>query len=194
MIRILFLPFITIALSWLVGTGQPESDSNTGPITYPKHLTGTFTGGFGEETCRSCHFDFDLNPEKGSLDIADIPDNISKGEKIDIEISVEREELGAAGFQLSARYKDGSQAGRFKIEDKKRIMFSEVVPDSLQYVQHSKIGSNPVGKNKNRWTVTWQAPDSISGPVLLNIAANAANGDQSEFGDYIYTEEMEMEL
>jgi hypothetical protein len=159
---------------------------------YPEHLTGTFTGGFGEETCRSCHFDYDLNPDGGSLFVSGIPAELSAGELIDITITVERDEMGAAGFQLSARYEDGLQAGKFKVGDNDRIMFSDAAPDSLQYIQHSNKGTNPSAENKTSWTVRWQAPNSIEGPVTFSIAANAANGDQSEFGDYVYAKEFQV--
>lgn len=172
------------------GQPEPETIQEMPPNVYPEHLTGTFTGGFGEETCRSCHFDYDLNPEEGSLSVSDIPEKLSAGEKFEIVISVKREELGAAGFQLSARYEDGSQAGEFLIENNSRIMFSSEVPDSLQYVQHSREGTNPSDENKNSWTLRWQAPESPKGPVIFNIVSNAANGDQSEFGDYIFAKEI----
>ncbi|GAA5522641.1 hypothetical protein Asal01_02603 [Fodinibius salicampi] len=168
------------------------SHGNGAEIPYPEHLTGAFTGGFGEETCRSCHFDYDLNPGGGSLEITGIPAKISGKERIHIEITVEREALGAAGFQLSARYPNGQQAGSFDIAGKDRMMYSRTVPDSLEYVQHSEVATDPTEENSGSWTLTWVAPESVSGPVFFNIAANAANGDQSEFGDFIYAQEIKV--
>lgn len=162
-------------------------------IPYPEHLTGAFTGGFGEETCRSCHFDYDLNPEGGSLNVTGIPKKISGRERLNIEVTVEREALGASGFQLSARYPDGSQAGSFDIAGKDRIMFSTSVPDSLEYVQHSEAGTEPTEENSSSWILIWKVPESVSGPIIFNIIANAANGDQSEFGDFIYAREIKVQ-
>lgn len=196
MLRLFGLPVLTLlmAFSFAEFDSQLEikSQNETSNKGYPEHLTGTFTGGFGEETCRSCHFDYDLNPDGGSLSVTGIPEKVSAGEEVNIQIAVKREELGAAGFQLSARYKDGTQAGQFFVEGDNRIMVSDDTPDSLQYVQHSSEGTNPSGGNKNSWTVRWQAPNSIEGPVIFNIAANAANGDQSEFGDYVYAKEFQV--
>ncbi|MGM0546573.1 MAG: choice-of-anchor V domain-containing protein [Bacteroidota bacterium] len=196
MVRLITLPIFTLLLGVLFSGFNDLSEAEKAPddneIAYPEHLTGIFTGGFGEETCRSCHFDYDLNPEGGSLSVSGIPEKISEGEQIEIQIEVKREELGAAGFQLSARYEDGSQAGSFDIEKNERLMFSDEVPDSLQYVQHMNEGTNPSEENKNRWMGRWQAPESPKGPIIFNIAANAANGDQSEFGDYIYADEIEV--
>ncbi|PAU94756.1 hypothetical protein CK503_04590 [Aliifodinibius salipaludis] len=195
MLRIFALPFLTLMIAFIFAEfDQPEFESTkaiSGSV-YPEHLTGAFTGGFGEETCRSCHFDYDLNPDGGSIVVSGIPTELSAGESIEISITVEREDIGAAGFQLSARYEDGTQAGQFFVEGDDRLMFSNDVPDSLQYVQHSSKGTSPSGENKNSWAIRWQAPDSTKGPVIFNIAANAGNGDQSEFGDYIYAKEFQV--
>jgi hypothetical protein len=43
-----------------------------------------------------------------------------------------------------------------------------------------------VAADTARWTVLWTAPES-GGEVRFNGAANAANQDDSQFGDYIYT-------
>ena len=193
MFRLFAFPVLTLVMAFTFAELDLQQGSELTkegpPSSYPEHLTGAFTGGFGEETCRSCHFDYDLNPDGGSLSVTGIPGEISVKQTIKIKITIEREELGAAGFQLSARYKDGSQAGTFLIEDESRLMFSDAVPDSLRYVQHTNEGTNPSKENKNSWMVRWQAPKSPQGPVIFNIASNAANGDQSEFGDFIYTKE-----
>lgn len=190
MTRLLVFSLLTLLMGVSLSEKPPLERKE---ISYPEHLTGAFTGGFGEETCRSCHFDYDLNPEEGSLSITGIPKRISEKERIDIEITVERETLGAAGFQFSARYPDGSQAGSFDIAGNNRIMFSTSVPDSLEYVQHSASGTEPMEENSNSWKLIWKTPESISQPVIFNIAANSANGDQSEFGDFIYAREIKVE-
>lgn len=187
MIRLALLPIATLVCSLLIGGGIPAPEP--AQVFYPEHLTGAYTGGFGEETCRSCHFDYNLNPEEGKLTVSGFEDKVSAGQQVQIQINVEREELGAAGFQLSARYENGKQAGNFELGNNERIMFSKSVPDSVQYLQHTGEGSKPGTNNSQTWTVTWEAPDSVAGPVIFNLAVNAANGDQSEFGDFIYSGE-----
>lgn len=65
-----------------------------------------------------------------------------------------------------------------------------MVPDSLQYIQHSPKGTEILTDNSARWIVRWKAPNSISDSIIFNITANAANGDESEFGDWIYVKEI----
>lgn len=193
MVRLVVLPAVTVWIAFIFTLSEkPFLSVSDGKAAYPEHLTGTFTGGFGEQTCRSCHFDYDLNPDDGHLSVSGISGSISEGESIEIMIRIEREALGRAGFQLSARYADGKQAGNFNLGEDDRIMFSNAVPDSLEYIQHSNNGSKPLKANNTSWTVTWEAPESLAGPVIFNLAANAANGDQSEFGDFIYTKEIKV--
>lgn len=191
MIRLLVLPVLTIAMAVSLSEDPPVTIPKS-KVAYPEHLTGSFTGGFGEETCRSCHFDYDLNPDGGSLSVSGIPKTITAGDSINIAITVKRNELGRAGFQLSARHENGSQAGHFDLAANSRVMFSEAVPDSLQYVQHSSSGSNVGDEKKNSWVIKWIAPDKLDEGVIFNITANAANGDQSEFGDFIYAKEIKI--
>lgn len=196
-IRLFVFPALTLLISFL-WAGEPSVPASDVRVSdkegaYPEHLTGAYSGGFGEETCRSCHFDYDLNPDDGRLVVSGIPGRISGGENIEIQIRLERKELGRAGFQLSARYSDGKQAGHFDPGADDRIMFSKAVPDTLEYIQHSQRGSEPLSEHKTSWSLTWVAPDSLAGPVVFNIAANAGNGDQSEFGDFIYAEEIKVD-
>ncbi len=190
MYKLILLPFFTLIAGVVFGPNQPSESSRPDINSYPEHLTGAFTGGFGEETCRSCHFDYDLNPDGGSLSVAGIPKTIDTGQSLTITITVNRKELGKAGFQLSARYPDGRQAGHFDIKNNDRIMETKSISDSLQLVQHAGTGTDPTGPEKTHWQITWKAPDTIADTIIFNIAANAANGDQSEFGDYIYAEEI----
>jgi hypothetical protein len=57
----------------------------------------------------------------------------------------------------------------------------------IQYAQHLRTGTALVAADTARWTVLWTAPQGGAGAVRFNAAANAANEDDSQFGDYIYT-------
>lgn len=179
---IILFPFI-VGLS--IQADKPEP-SVSEPFSYPEHIAGAYTGGFGEDSCHSCHFDYDLNPGDGSLEII-APDLYRPGEPHEIEINVQREDIGKAGFQMTARFENGSQAGRFELNDK--LTETPGIDNELQYIQHG-IGEVTAEGGSKTWAVIWNAPEEKTGPVYLNIAVNAANGDDSEFGDWIYVDEL----
>lgn len=182
--KVILIPALTFSAGFLFSISEKEPTRST--IPYPEHLVGAYTGGFGEETCRSCHFDYDLNWDEGSLSVNGLPSEVKEGYTYEFQITIKREDLGKAGFQFSARFSDGSQAGEFLVEDNPDLMLTKEVPDSLQYLQHSEQGALPEGEGENSWYITWKAPEPVSDTIHFHISANAANGDQSEFGDWIY--------
>ncbi len=142
-----------------------------------------YTGGFGEETCHSCHFDRPLNDSAGSVTISGLPHVYSPDSLYRLAIGVTRSGLGRAGFSLSARFEDGTQAGVFKGPDS--LLGFSAGPSGVTYATHTSLSSQVAGDSA-AWALDWQAPSEGSGPVQMNLAANAANGDDSEFGDLIY--------
>jgi hypothetical protein len=188
--KVILLPVLTLGAGFFFALYEKNAGLENIHTEYPEHLTGTFTGGFGEQTCHSCHFDYDLNWNEGKLIVEGIPGKLSRGETYQIKVIVRREKLGKAGFQLTARFKNGVQAGSFLISDNQRVIRTEKVPDSLQYIQHSVNGTEPQSKRESYWVIQWIAPEVITDSVVVNISANAANGDQSEFGDWIYNREI----
>ncbi len=185
--KLVLIPVLTLGAGLFISMG--ESSGKQGRVLYPEHLTGTFTGGFGEETCHSCHFDYDVNWKEGKLTVTGVPVKVQPGMMYELEIEVRREDLSKAGFQLSSRFGNGTQAGSFQVKENERLMLTKQAPDSLQFLQHSNIGTEPVEETLNCWTVQWKAPDIIADSIYFHISANAANGDQSEFGDWIYVQE-----
>lgn len=151
------------------------------------------TGGFGESTCHSCHFENPIDEESGSLTLAGVPDLYSPGATYRLEITLERPGLERGGFQLAARYSTGElqgrQAGRFeKLDD--RIELPQPGADQIQYVQHSTAGSSASAVDTLTWTVRWLSPTESQAPVVFHLAANAGNDDDSQFGDFVYTKEL----
>ncbi len=64
--------------------------------------------------------------------------------------------------------------------------------DGVTYAQHTEAGSAPTAPGTVSWTVEWRSPAAGTHaaravPVVFHAAANAANDDASEFGDFIYT-------
>jgi len=186
LLAIIFAPII-VGLSMPEKNVSPESYSNL--KLNPEHLDGAFTGGFGEETCRSCHFDYDLNMDGGDLSLDGVPESYEEGKEYDITVTLKAEQLEVGGFQLTSRFEDGSQAGDFSW-DGEHLMFTPSVSDEVKYLQHSADGTKPNSENEIQWTFTWTAPEANDEKVILNIAANSGNDDDSSFGDWIYAKEL----
>lgn len=193
MIRFFTQLLIAIIIPVLAGFSFPhrttEQASNNGNHVYPDHLPNALTGGFGEETCHSCHFDYDINHEGGSLTVEGLEEKYVAGKQYELVVTVESERLEKGGFQMTARFEDGTQAGQFEWTGD-RIGFTPSVSDTIQYLQHTAAGTNPTAEKEVRWSFVWEAPRNDSGPVIFNIAANAGNDDLSPFGDWIYVREI----
>ncbi len=185
MIRLFSILLFSGLLAVWVRPAEPEYKDSGSSHFYPELLPGTFTGGFGEDSCHSCHFDYPLNPQDGSLHVEGIPESYRAGKSYTISIHLKRDGLGQAGFQMSSRFEDGSQAGSFSANSD-LLQFTET-DKSTQYIQHSAKGSKTTARTSSGWEVRWTAPETAAGPVIFNIAANAGNGDASAFGDFIYT-------
>lgn len=181
-----------ISVPFLVGIFMPEADSAPKKYAFdlnPDPIQGPFTGGFGEETCRSCHFDYDLNMEGGSLEIRGLSDTYKPDNDYEITVKVESEQLEVGGFQITSRFEDGTQAGSFDW-DGDHLMYTPNIEGEVKYLQHSLESTEPTKERSVEWTFTWKAPDSNSSPVIINIASNAGNDDDSSFGDWIYAKEI----
>jgi hypothetical protein len=146
------------------------------------------TGGFGEPSCQQCHFDNPLNAPGARLGVSGFPRSYTPGRRYAIAVRLERPGLARGGFQLAVRYADGGpaglQAGRLAAPDN-RVKVIEAGDPAVQYAEHTPAGTAATSGSLG-WRVTWTAPAGAGGPVVLHVAANAANDDQSALGDFIY--------
>lgn len=143
------------------------------------------TGGFGEMTCYQCHWDNSLNDTAGQISLSGVPETYTPGERYPITVAIAHPELVKGGFQMSARFEDGRNAGALLSPDE----LTEAIPDDggrITYIQHTSMGSRTAAKGQARWNMEWTAPQG-GGPVVFHLAGNASNGDSSPLGDYIYT-------
>jgi hypothetical protein len=156
---------------------------------YPEGAPPGFAGGFGEQSCHGCHFHAEPNSPPGRATLSGVPERFVGGQRYDLTVTVERPGMKLAGFQLTARAKnDGAQAGQFAASaaDAERIGLE--VQNNVQYVNQKKQGST--SGEAVRWSLTWTAPHADQ-PVMFHLAANAADGDGSAEGDYVYTATLE---
>ena len=162
------------------------------PAAYKEGPLPGMTGGFGEPTCTTCHFDHPVNERSGSLRLAGLPRTYTPGRHYTITITLERPQLKLGGFELASRFARGAMAGQqagalAPLDSRTQILQS---PDGLlQYVQHNRTGNRAGQPGRLEWTIRWTAPPASGGPVVFHVAANAANDDDSPLGDYIYMTE-----
>ena len=83
-----------------------------------------FSGGFKEESCHACHFHAEPNTPPGRLMIEGVPARFELGHRYVLTITLTRDDMKRAGFQLAARFRDsGAQAGTLAVgpDDGERI-------------------------------------------------------------------------
>ena len=147
------------------------------------------TGGFNETTCRECHRGNPLNDPAGSLTIDSLPASYEADRTYALTVVLVRPGMLTGGFQLAVRSNDADaqQAGTLAGVDDRTALVT-AAPRSTQYLQHTRTGTGLSAADTARWTFLWRAPRGV-GPVVLHVAANAANDDNSALGDFIYTRE-----
>jgi hypothetical protein len=159
-------------------------------------------GIFGNnQTCNmsGCHTSFALNLPNGSVTVGGLPTTgWVPGQTYPLTVTI----TGPAtqhifGFQLSAVADATNQQAGTLTAGNARVQIicgrgtaatstqqvSCATAGSIQYAEHSnaQILTNP-------YLVNWTAPASASvGTIRFNVAGNAANGDLTNQGDYIYT-------
>lgn len=146
------------------------------------------TGAFGEALCTECHFDNLPNDSLGALEITGLPERFVAGQSYPVEIRIRHPDLQRGGFQLAARWMDGNevgrQAGRLETVDAQvRVRDSS----GVSYAQHRYARDRAKDSDAVTYSLRWQAPASATGAVAVDVAANAANGDFSSLGDWIYS-------
>lgn len=148
------------------------------------------TGAPNEGTCADagCHAANALNTSGGSLMLT-IPETYEPNEVYTIIVNLSRAGQSKWGFEMTALDADGARAGTFVADDAANTQLTET--NSKQYIQHTTAGTAVGTNDAHSWEFEWTAPDADIGPVTFYAAGNAANGDFTPAGDYIYTTQAE---
>jgi hypothetical protein len=155
-------------------------------LTYRDGPPPGFSSGFGEDHCQACHFGDKVNPSPGSLSIS-APQRYHPGQTYAVTVTLARPGMKIGGFQLTARFEEGgAQAGTLTLAAGDQDRLKVLTDRGVQYAYHLLPGTQLTAPDVVRWTLRWTAPAG-SGSVLFNAAANAANADESQFGDFVYT-------
>jgi hypothetical protein len=148
------------------------------------------TGGFGEPTCEACHWGEPLNEPSGSLAVDGFPPRFQPGSRYVLTVSLRRPGLVVGGFELAVRYDGGAsnarQAGSLRALDD-RVAVSRNDTTGVHYAHHTLPGTIPMEPGVGRWRIEWTAPIAPAGGVVMHVAANAGDQNDSPFGDFIYT-------
>lgn len=95
--------------------------------------------------------------------------------------SIEHEKHNIFGFQLSPENSLGQFIGSLiNIDDETQLKMDG------NYITHTIFGIQAEDNTKS-WIFKWQAPKAGKGEVTFYAAFNAANGDGTAFGDFIFT-------
>lgn len=145
------------------------------------------TGGFGEPTCQMCHFEAELDTGEGDLTLDGVPEEYAPGETYTLTLTLVHPTVSAAGFEIAARFeKAAAQAGTFAPEPDQQDRIEVTTEADIQYAHHVRAGTLPVSPDTARWRLLWTAPPD-AGTILFHAVGNAANGDDSPLGDYVYS-------
>lgn len=158
------------------------------PAAFPDGPPPARTGGFGEPTCQVCHQGAGLNVWGDGLLLEGRPKVYVPGQTYPLTVRLARSGMGRGGFQVAVRFIDGAQAGGQAgalVPRDSTTRISQLPNRPVQYLGHTRAPAVP---DSMSWIFDWTAPAS-GGAVVFNLAANAANNDDSELGDHIYIRE-----
>ncbi|MBI4472992.1 MAG: hypothetical protein HY646_10015 [Acidobacteria bacterium] len=140
-----------------------------------------------------CHTGASPNSSGGSVTLSGLPSTWTPGQTYSLSVTIARTGQRVFGFQLSAVTDSTSQqagtlaAGNSRVQvvcgDSRGRQVNCSTTGAVQFAEH--VNAQLV---TSTYSVNWTAPSSASiGTVRFNVAGNAANGDNSNQGDFIYT-------
>ncbi len=161
-------------------------------VPFPDGPPARVTGGFGEDSCLTCHWDGSENDGVGTLTVSGFPEAYASGAEYELTIDLGHPSLVSGGFQLAIRTREGgTQAGSLHPAGTEAARVGILEDRDVQFAHQTAAGARPSGEGKTGWAVRWTAPEADSGPLLLHLSAVAGDGDASQMGDAVYTVELE---
>src|SRR5436309_5673790 len=154
---------------------------SAGPPPNVNGLTGTY--------CTQCHRTNGLNTGNGSVRLEGLPPAWLPDQVYTLRVVVTDSAARRYGFQLSATA-NGSQAGDLApaSDGRTQVLVATVNGFSVQFIEHNSLGSAIGGSNT--FEFTFRAPSSPTvGAIRFNFAGNAANGNGTNTGDFVYAGE-----
>ena len=127
------------------------------------------------ESCSNCHYDYEPVNDSRALRIDGLPRIATPGAEYELVVRLNADDARVSGFQLLA-LAEGRSAGYFRSDD-----------DNVESIGSSTRSTRPeTAADGAAWSLTWKAPQSDNLPIVMYLAANASNDDQSPLGDTIH--------
>jgi hypothetical protein len=150
------------------------------------------TGSPGETTCNTtgCHVGNAINAVNGSISIS-APTLLNweyvPGEVYPISVTVARQGVSLYGIGFEALRTTGANGGTLSITNgvQTTLMNAFVSGNNRTNVVHNLNGG--ASANNHTFTFNWTAPLTNVGNITFYAAGNAANGNNTTSGDFIYT-------
>lgn len=176
------LTLVLFAVVGLIATVSLESAHalSTGPFLER-------TGAPDEQTCNSCHRTYPLDSGPGRVAIEGLPTQYTPGQTYPVTVRVADPVAKDWGFQITAITEEGQAAGFFQSNTIAIAALGPSMRLGRFYAQHTLNGTYDGVRGEVSWALFWKAPSQDLGPVTFYAAGNAANGDHTDFYDYIYT-------
>lgn len=184
--------YIRGLLLWSLLAACPAAARSFGP---PLRVTGA--PGDNPLACTQCHNSFPLNSGKGSVRVVFPGGSYRPGMTYRLRVEVRDPDQQRWGFQLSARLASdpaNAQAGDLvPTSDLTRVVCGNgaakpcTANNQIQLIMHTVPGTRTGIRTGADFEFDWTAPSAGAGTVSFYVAGNAANGDGTNQGDYIYT-------
>jgi uncharacterized protein (TIGR03437 family) len=159
---------------------------------------------FSDSTCADCHTAGNSGNVKLSFNGNSSATSYTPGATIPIQITVTDTGGGRNvwGFELATRFANGKQAGTLAVTNVGcpssntnctallGSIFSPPAQPGLTLITHNNVVAQP--GTTFTFSVNWTAPAASTNPgtIYFSAAGNAANGDDTDEGDRIYTTEV----
>jgi len=134
--------------------------------------------------CTQCH-NGTINSGSGLLSVStNIPtQGYTPGQQYSITVQLSQSPINRFGFEITCEETAMSmmKAGTFMLTDQVNMQFA----NNSTSITHTLNGSN--GTNMKIWTMDWIAPTNANGGVTFYVSAVAANANNNNNGDKVYT-------
>lgn len=146
------------------------------------------TGAPGEPTCAACH---GSTSGSGGLAIAGDFNTLqyTAGQTYNMTVTITHPNFSKFGFNLVALDSGNTSIGTLTAGTGSQILTG---PMSRSNITHTNAGTASSTTGSKTFSFTWTAPSTYAGKVTFYAAGNAANGNNSDSGDFIYTGTLEV--